>query len=371
MTELGHPRVSVVTTTRNGARFLSAAIKSVLAQSFEDFEYVVVDNASTDDSAEIVSDMARRDRRVKLIRGSVDLGPAGGLNRAIGFVRGEYVAVLDSDDLALPERIGRQVDFLDRHIQVGAVGAQVRIIDSASAPIGRWQYPTHPAGARWELLFGASLLHSASMYRHSLLAQLGGYSERHPFVCDYEQLVRLADVSQVVNLDEELACYRRSSTQLSVIHPRRQQGEAMLLRYAIQRRWLDLRPDLGVFAKLFQWGCGTAPATTAEATAAMEMLELLYDRYRHVTPLSDGDRAAVDSRCARRWLRMAHHAYDTLREASRHCWQQAHRLDPQLTRTSSAHAILHKRRGAPDSAVNLPPPDHHEPRDRTAQFAIS
>jgi glycosyltransferase involved in cell wall biosynthesis len=371
MTERGQPRVSVITATYNGTPFLSTAIESVLAQSFEDFEYLVVDDASTDESAEIVAAMARRDRRVRLIRVNVNLGPAGALNRAMALVRGEYVAVLDHDDLALPERLARQVDFLDSHAEVGAVGAQVRTIDSAGIPIECWHYPTHPAGARWELLFGASLLHSASMFRHALLVRLGGYSERHSYLCDYEQLVRLAEVSQVTNLPEELACYRESTTQVSAGHRRRQYGQALLLQYAVQRRWLGLRPDLGVFATLYHWGRGIAPASAAMATPAMELLESIYRRYCDLIPLPDSDRAAVDSRCARRWLRMAHHAYHALRGASRSCWLQARRLDPHSTHLPSAHAILQKRRAAFDPARSLPLPDHREPRCTTAQSSIS
>jgi glycosyltransferase involved in cell wall biosynthesis len=111
----------------------------------------------------------------------VQLGPAGALNRALAVAQGDYVAVLDHDDLALPERLARQVAFLDAQPEVGAVGAKVRFIDEAGATIRAQSYPTDPAVARWQVLFGASLLHSASMYRRSLLQQLGGYSTKHSY----------------------------------------------------------------------------------------------------------------------------------------------------------------------------------------------
>ncbi len=213
------PRVSVVTATHNGARFLAAAIQSILGQSYSDFEYVIVDDVSTDASAAILAGFAAHDSRVRVVTNSVQLGPAGALNRALAAAQGSYVAVLDHDDLALPERLARQVAFLDAHPEVGAVGAQARIIDEGSATINHQAYPTHPAVVRWQLLFGASLLHSASMYRRVLVQQLGGYSEDHPYLCDYELLGRMAEISQITNLPEELACYRRSQTQVMSQHP--------------------------------------------------------------------------------------------------------------------------------------------------------
>jgi glycosyltransferase involved in cell wall biosynthesis len=133
MSDTSFPRVSVVTATYNGARFLPAAIESILAQSYTDFEYVIVDDASTDASAAIATDYAAQDNRVRLVTNPVRLGPPGALNRALAAVQGDYVAVLDHDDLALPERLARQVAFLDAQPAVGAVGAKVRFIDEAGA----------------------------------------------------------------------------------------------------------------------------------------------------------------------------------------------------------------------------------------------
>jgi glycosyltransferase involved in cell wall biosynthesis len=345
MADTPSPRVSVVTATCNGARFLSAAIESILAQSYPDFEYVIVDDASTDASAAIIAGFAAQDSRIRLLTNPAQLGPAVALNRALAAAQGDYVAVLDHDDLALPERLARQVAFLDTQPEVGAVGAQVRIIDEAGAVIREQPYPAHPAVARWQVLFGASLLHSASMYRRRLLQQLGGYSAAHPYLCDYELLARLAEVSQIVNLPDTLACYRRSATQVSATHRTPQDGQMLLLQYAIQQRWLGLRPDLATFFALRRWGLG-APPSAAQATAAIAQLEMIYDRYCAVTPLSADAHAAVAQACARQWLGLAHRAYASQRAASRVCWRNARRLDPQVLRRPETLAWLraHPRR---------------------------
>jgi glycosyltransferase involved in cell wall biosynthesis len=342
MSDTSFPRVSVVTATYNGARFLPAAIESILAQRYTDFEYVIVDDASTDASAAIATDYAAQDNRVCLVTNPVRLGPPGALNRALAAVQGDYVAVLDHDDLALPERLARQVAFLDEQPAVGAVGAKVRFIDEAGIVSSEQAYPTHPAVARWQLLFGASLLHSASMYRRGLLQQLGGYSEEHPYLCDYELLGRLAEISQIVNLPDLLTCYRRSSTQVSATHRTPQLGQMILLQYAIQQRWLGLRPDLAAFSALHRWMKDAPPSDAAQATAAVAQFEALYDRYGAVVSLSADAQTVVAQTCARQWLALAHHAYTTQRAASRVCWRNACRLDAQVLRRAETLAWLRR-----------------------------
>lgn len=332
MSGASSPRVSVVTATYNGARFLPAAIESILVQSYTDFEYVIVDDASTDTSAAIAAEFAAQDARIRHVANPVQLGPPGALNRALAASQGEYVAVLDHDDLALPERLAQQVAFLDAQPEMGAVGAKVHFIDEAGAMSGEQAYPTHPAVARWQLLFGASLLHSASMVRRRLLQQLGGYSEEHPYLCDYELLGRLAEISQIGNLPDVLACYRRSSTQVSALHHTPQFGQMLLLQYAIQQRWLGLRPDLVTFAALRRWLHGAPPSDAAQAAAAMAQFEALYDRYCVVVPMKEESHTAVAQAGARQWLALAHHAYTTQRAASRICWRNACQLDPNLLR---------------------------------------
>lgn len=330
MLKKARPRLTVVTATRNGAHFLPEAIESILVQTFTDFEYVIVDDASTDSSLAVVAGYAARDSRIRLVSNTASLGPAGALNRALAVACGEYVAVLDHDDLARPERLALQVAFLDATPSVCAVGAQAYMIDDTGAAIKPLLFPTHPAVARWQLLFGASLLHSTSTYRRALLEQLGGYSEGHPYLCDYELLVRMVDLGQIVNLPDELADYRRSPTQFSATHSMPQRGQKLLLQYAILWRWLGLRPDLATFSTLHTWGRGKPPTTSAEAAQAIEMLEMLFNRYCEVTPLLSCDRTAVSRACAQRWLLMAHHAYPAQRTASRVCWQHACWLDPHI-----------------------------------------
>lgn len=337
------PRVSVITATCNGAVWLAATVASVLAQDFADFEYIIVDDASTDASPVLAQQLAATDPRICLLLLSRNLGPAGALNAGLAVARGQYVAILDHDDLALPGRLALQLAFLDAHPAVGAVGGQAMEIDEAGLPTGRrLLYPAAPAEARWQLLFGASLLHSASMYRRALLLQLGGYSVLHNSLCDYELLIRLADVCALANLPQQLTAYRRSATQYSAVNGRYQNGQMVLLQFALHKRWLDLRPDLQHWSLLQGWMHRRVPASEAEAMAATVLLEQLFTR--SVARCAGADQAAVRECCARRWLLLAHLAHPALKQAARHCWQRALVMDPELLRRPRSRELLRQYR---------------------------
>jgi glycosyltransferase involved in cell wall biosynthesis len=342
MAEPSCPRVTVITATYNGARYIEAAIESILSQTFGAFEYIIVDDASTDATPEILAAYAARDLRIRTVHNAANLGPAQALNRALAAARGDYVAVLDHDDLALPERLACQVAFLDTHPAMGAVGAQARAIDESGSDVKPINFPLHPAAARWQLLFGASLLHSASLFRRALLQRVGGYSAQHPYLCDYELLVRLVEHCAITNLPDILTCYRHSPTQVSAVSRVAQSGQKLLLQYSIQQHWLGLRPDLGVFRRLLEWRYGAPQCTPIEADAAIRWLDVLFARYGEVMTLDGSDQAAIAQICMQRWLVMAHHAYYPLRSASRVCWQHACGLGGDLMRSPETFALLRR-----------------------------
>jgi glycosyltransferase involved in cell wall biosynthesis len=334
----------VLTATFNGERFLAEAVESVLTQSFADFEYVIVDDASIGAAPALLAAFAAREPRVRLVCNAANLGPAGALNAGLAQARGDYLAILDHDDLALPERLARQVAFLDATPRAVAVGAQVRGVDEqgALAPGVAMRRGADTDTLRWRLVFGASLLHSASMYRLAAVRQAGGYSTGHPSLCDYDLLVRLAEFGELANLDETLCGYRRSAGQYSALNRLRQQGQMLLLQYALLQRWLGLRVDLQVWRVLRAWLYGAPPPDEHAARAAMACLETVVARY--LERQAPARPEAVTRDAAGRWLRLAHHAYRVWPAASRDCWREALRLDPDLPKRPETREIVRRRR---------------------------
>jgi glycosyltransferase involved in cell wall biosynthesis len=203
------PTVSVVMPVYNSAAFLAAAIESVLAQTYQDFEYLIVDDGSTDASSQMIADYAAKDARIGLIRHPHNQGIIAARNSGVAVARGEYIAVMDSDDVAMPERLERQLAYLAGHPDVGAVGAAVQMIDRNDALIGVKRYPSTPGLVAWSMLFFNSVAHPTVVIRSSVLRQIGGY----PIEClggteDYGMLTAVSRLTSIANLPDVLMRYR-------------------------------------------------------------------------------------------------------------------------------------------------------------------
>ncbi len=202
------PRVSVLMTTYNGARTIGESIASVLAQSFADFELVVVDDCSTDATPALLAAIA--DPRIRVIRNARNLGIVGARNAGFAACAAEYVAALDHDDLASPTRLARQVALLDAEPSVVLVGTQVREL----APDGRLIHASYGSGntpvvMRWQLHLRNPYSYSAMMFRTDAVRRLESFM-REPAVYadDYDLYLRLARVGEVALLPEVLCTYR-------------------------------------------------------------------------------------------------------------------------------------------------------------------
>lgn len=136
------PLVSVVMPVYNAGRFLSESVKSILAQTYRDFEFIIVDDASEDSSWQIIQDLARKNKQIKIHRNPQNLGVSETVKKAISLAKGEFLARMDADDIALPQRIERQVDYLINHKETVAVGGQCLLINKNGDVIGEKTFPT-------------------------------------------------------------------------------------------------------------------------------------------------------------------------------------------------------------------------------------
>ena len=123
------PKVSVVMCVHNGERYLYEALESVLNQTFEDFEFIIVDDASADNTPAILKEYAAQDGRIRLMRNAHNLGLTRSLNKALRLAKGEYIARQDADDISLPQRLEKQVEFLNSNSRTAVVGSWTEVID--------------------------------------------------------------------------------------------------------------------------------------------------------------------------------------------------------------------------------------------------
>lgn len=219
------PEISVVMTVFNGASHLEEAIRSVLAQTFTDFELIIIDDASTDESLSIVQGFA--DERIRIVQNEENLGLTKSLNKGISLAQGKYIARMDSDDLSLPMRFEKQVAFLNAHLDVGVCSSWVELIGEQAGIV--WTYPEKHASIQADMLFESQLIHPAVMMRRDVLGE-ASYDERFSRAQDYELWVRLARRTHLANLQEVLLKYRLHSGQIGAQHEDQQQEFANEVR---------------------------------------------------------------------------------------------------------------------------------------------
>jgi len=238
------PKVSVVTIAHNRAHLIGHTIESVRSQTLDDFEYILIDDASSDDTLKIIERHASQDSRIRVFKNETILGQAIGINRYLSEIKGSYVAMLDSDDISRPERLAKQVEFLESNPDYGAVGCTFQLIDQQGSDIRIVRYPTSPILAKWNLFFSCSIMNSALMVRTELLNQVGGYRDSFRFICDYELVTRLAEITKIRSLLDTLVEYRIHPNQMTHVFNPQQIFQASLLRCQLNSRWLGLIPKL-------------------------------------------------------------------------------------------------------------------------------
>ena len=207
------PRVSVLMTVHNAASYLRTAVDSIQDQSFADWELVVVDDGSTDESPRILAEYD--DPRVRVIYLPRNIGRTPALRHAFGLARGEYFAVLDADDVAHWERLFKQVAYLDAHPNTVLLGTWARFVDDRGDTLRHWRPPTDARALHHSLGWANPIAHSTSMYRARIAAEVGGYPADLPYAQDCGLWLRLAQRGDLAILDEELCDQRIVATSMT------------------------------------------------------------------------------------------------------------------------------------------------------------
>lgn len=201
------PLISVVMPTYNSERFLGEAIESILNQTFGDFEFVIVADKSSDRSDIILDYYAKRDNRIKIFMGE-NLGLISSLNKGCKLAKGKYIARMDSDDISLPRRLERQVQYLEKHPEIGVLGTGIRYVDEAGR-LGKYVYnPMNPKLVKFYLHMENCFVHPSIMMRRDVVEGLGFYNTDAIDAEDYDLWSRATYVTQVSNLHEALLEYR-------------------------------------------------------------------------------------------------------------------------------------------------------------------
>ncbi|MBA4319137.1 MAG: hypothetical protein C0412_12120 [Flavobacterium sp.] len=216
------PVISVIMPVYNGAFFLRDAIESILNQGFTDFEFIIINDGSKDDSASIINEYVKKDSRIRFINQEQNSGLIDVLNMGLSLAKGEYIARMDADDISHPKRFDLQCRFLDSHPDIGVVGSNVHFIDSVGRRISNFlnnpRLPQTPNQINWALCFSCCLMHPTIMARRELLINAGGYNKLAKHAEDYDLWVRMTAITKFYNLPQKLLLLRKHETNITVIY---------------------------------------------------------------------------------------------------------------------------------------------------------
>lgn len=215
------PRVSVLMAVHNEEQYLRGAVQSILGQTFAGFEFVIIDDGSTDRTPAILDEFT--DPRIVRLANPTNLGLVASLNRGSDACRGEWVARMDADDASHPERLARQLSYLDEHPDVGVLGTHMQQQTPDGSPKTPFCPPQEHEAICWKMLFECATAHATVMMRRQLLIEHGGYDPAFTHIEDGELWSRLVSVTRFANLPELLyvrcwhpdsVCNRHLETQL-------------------------------------------------------------------------------------------------------------------------------------------------------------
>jgi Glycosyl transferase family 2 len=330
------PRVTVLMAVYNGELHLREAIESIIRQTFQDFEFLIINDGSTDRTRELI--LSYDDPRIRLVDNKHQLGLTRSLNRGLRLAEGEWIARQDADDVSEPERLARQVGFLEKHNEVALLGAWYRKIDSDGAVIGNRELPCSWTQIRWSLLFICPFVHSAVMLRKSLLVeQIGFYDEAFAYAQDYDLWSRIARRFSVANLAEYLVDYRTTAESMTLTYGDTVEDEIFRIRTANlaplvgsdeAQTIAGRRPEFSQMTSLLFGNYGALqPEEAINAATTVGTLQAAFCQYYRIGGKDcSSHRREIYSRIARRMVEIAHLCLDQDKDAAQQLLLEAYRF---------------------------------------------
>ena len=213
------PILSVLMSVYNGEPYLAAALESILNQSYDNFDFIIINDGSTDKSLEILQSYAKKDKRIKLISHE-NKGVVAALNEGLAIIHTPFVARMDHDDIALPTRLEKQMQYLSDNNDCLLLGTRVIIIDTDGDEICEMgDYFSHSDIDRGLLEKKGQLIYDPSViFRKSIVDQLGGYRKKYSYVLDLDLYLRISELGKIENLREPLLKYREHTKKMGFVY---------------------------------------------------------------------------------------------------------------------------------------------------------
>lgn len=283
------PLLSVVLPAYNAEAYLESAVQSVLQQSFENFELIVIDDGSEDRTAAILEKID--DRRLRVIRHERNAGLIAGLNEGVATATGKFIARMDADDICEPSRFHRQIECLETHPEIGVLGTAVKVIDEQGRLGVTFVMPVSSLDVEWAMPLLCPVAHPSVMMRTDLVRRVGGYSSAARHAEDYDLWHRLSGLTQVANLRAPLLRLRKHAASVTSAQRDVHLDAATAVAQAVIHQRLNEEVPAAVIRCLRSWG----QTDSTFALQAAQLLSRLLKRLVCARPRPSSGRARRDA----------------------------------------------------------------------------
>lgn len=246
-----NPLVSVVMPVYNSQAYVATAIESILSQTFTNFEFIIIDDCSGDESITIINRFT--DSRIILLKNEINLKTTKTLNRGIQAANGKYIVRMDSDDWSFPDRIEKQVSFMESNPDVVECGGKIIVCDKQLNQINVRSYPLTDSQIRSKIFYYNPFAHPATIWRKDAIIKAGYYDEKIPLTQDYDLTFRVGKLGKLANLEDALIKLRTHEKSSSQAKSRQQELITLQIRYKAATQYgYKMNLKQGVYL-LLQW----------------------------------------------------------------------------------------------------------------------
>lgn len=282
---LDSPKVTVLMSVYNGEKFLVGAIESILNQTYRDFEFIIIDDGSTDGTAVILARYQQMDNRIHAYN-QENQGLIASLNRGCELAKGKYIARMDADDISMLERLAKQVQYMESHPEIGVLGTWIQWIDENSKPGRSLHPPTAPGTIGWFLIFENCLAHPSVVMRADVIKTLGFYHREAIHAEDYELWTRVIAFSIIANIPETLLQLRVWNGSISSRHSQTQELTVVKASHEMIRRLLGPEVSAEAAVSVHQVVMGQSLVNHQQIEQAASLIRRLYRAYLNTSPLN-------------------------------------------------------------------------------------
>lgn len=325
---ISNPKLSVVMPAYNAGAYLRGAVTSILDQTFRNFEFIIVNDGSSDTTASILQEYERLDSRIKVVHQD-NQGMISALNRGCRLARGRYIARMDADDISLPQRFERQLEYIESHPQIGILGTWIRKVRNELAA-ETWCPPTNPKMLKWSLFFGVCVAHPTVLMRREVLEKLNFYRHGTVHIEDVDLWLRASFITDFGNVPEVLLMYRTWPGSVTQTHHQFARDAQVRLLASFVTKLLNIQPPIEAIAGLRQMRVGPRIEDPQQIRLTAALIQDLYHNFTKENYIGFHERREISWDAAKKVASLALQAsrFDT--RASVSLLVQALQLDYRL-----------------------------------------